>query len=135
MRALFATSLAGFFSLAGSAWGETAAQAEKNAQARELKVAQAKCASRTGAQKERCLADAQTTYGRGSLGAGQYGYMPGDGKGRMAVSRDAKTLGPAAAKSQRTAQDLESSRLPSNQPTDVARAAEQAKQDAARAGK
>ena len=53
MRTLFVPLLAGFFSLAGSAVAETAAQAEKNAQARELKEAQAKCASKTGAQKDR----------------------------------------------------------------------------------
>lgn len=134
MRTLFVTSLVGFFSLAGAAGAQTAAQAEKNAQARELKAAQAKCASKTGAQKDRCLADAQTAYGRTSVGKGQYGYVPA-GKSGVAVGGDARALPPGAAKSRGTATDLSSAKLPSNQPTDVARAAAQAKQDAAQAGK
>ena len=132
MRTLFVTSLVGFFSLAGSAIAETAAQAEKNVQARDLKAAQARCASKTGAQKDRCLADAQTAYGRTSVGKGQYGYVT---PGGVAVGRDVKSLGPGAVKAQAATQDLSSSRLPSNQPTDIAKAAEQVKQDAAKAGK
>lgn len=128
MRALFVTSILVIFALAGAARAETAAPAGKNAQARELKAAQAKCAAKTGAEKDRCLADAQTAYGRTSVGKGQYGYVPAGGGG--ASVGNAKTLPKATAKAQQTSKDLSSAKLPSNQPTDVARAAAQVKQDA-----
>jgi hypothetical protein len=136
MRRLIATSI--FTILAIGCAGGVAAQtaktaADKTAAARDLKAAQAICAARTGAAKDGCLTDAQTRYGKTAVGSGQYGYVPANGNGTAAVTRNRKALPPHSAKSQRTMDDLGKTKLPSNESTDVARAAQQVK-DAAKAG-
>jgi hypothetical protein len=76
---------------------------------------------------------AQTRDGKTALTPGQYGYVPA-GKGRALVTRNPKALPSHTARSQRTMHDLAKAKLPSNQPTDVAKAAQQVK-DGAKAGK
>jgi hypothetical protein len=105
-----------------------------DAAGRDLKAAQAKCAGKTGAAADRCITDAQTRGGKTALGTGQYGYVPADGRGSAQVTRDPHALPSHTAKPRRTLHELASTKVPSNQPTDVVKAAQQVK-DAAKSGK
>ncbi len=113
---------------AGAAWAEAA----KDAAAGDLKAAQAQCASKSGAARDRCLTDAQTRGGKASIGPGQLGYVAPGAKGVTVISGSSKPP-PHLAQARRTTQGLANTKLPSNQPTDVAKAAQQVK-DAAKAG-
>lgn len=63
-----------------------------------------------------------------TLGPGQYGYVPNappapDGSSGTIIVRDPKALPPSTREAQRSLKELNDTKLPSNQPTDVVKAA------------
>ena len=122
MRALAATLISAALMIAppSAALAQDATPADAQGQ---LTAAQKKCAGKTGAARDNCLTAAQTRAGSTSLGKGQIGYVAPDGFRTPVVSPDGRDLPPNTVQAQGTLQDLNRGKLPSNQPTDVAKAA------------
>ena len=92
----------------------------------QLAAAKSKCDAMSGDAKDRCVTEAQTRYGTTSVSAGQTAYY----KNGAMVVRNSKDLPAGSAATQRTSKDLGDTKMPSNQPTDIAKAAAEAKRKA-----
>ncbi len=75
------------------------------------------------APQSQAATEVQTWNDTTTIVPGQYGYVPANGANGPYLVRNANDLPPRTKGAQRTSQGLREIKLPSNQPTDVAKAA------------
>ena len=137
--------------LCGAAQAETLSpadyQAEKKRLATQDREAQAQCRAQDSAARQPCLTQAKTRDrearaalearqrpataatpaqrgGETTIRAGQYGHVTREGRATVGKAGD---MPAASAAATRSAEELRKSKLPSNQPVDVVKAAREAK--------
>lgn len=94
---------------------------EKEQQARaQLKARNATATAAPAGRATEEAAAGRNISGRGSVGAGQYGHVAPNGSVMVGGRKD---MPQASGQAMRQADDLRASKLPSNQPVDVTRAA------------
>jgi hypothetical protein len=75
------------------------------------------------ASQSQAATEVQTWSNTTTIAPGQIGYVPANSAYGPYSVRNANALPPSTKAAQRTMQDLSGTKLPSNQPTDVAKAA------------